>query len=360
MKRNFNLKNVKSIRFNVNFEGVGCVNFDETSQKWFLKAAGLLKGDASTNDNNLFAKKVFFSEGEDEYGFKYKVSSECIRHAIFDDTMPYQNPTVANIPSTLYTAIAHPDMLTRGYVITRGKDGKDALRKKSIFAISDAVEVGSCRHLMDFDFHTRSGNKKDGNAEADTKSTSIYRKENVGNLNYTSSGFINLLEAQFISADLLYDRMAVDVDGGVCEEIYLSTLKRNLVNFDPKFRHYYKTNCIVKDEFSERGILLNEESVDMLVKRLLKNILNIHIERRGAYLNTMSLTIWVNTNEGESESFEVTLDNIDDFYFGYYPSYTEADNELIKKNKEKMDAHRELVKSENTNKNKEEDSHSLF
>lgn len=336
----FKFFNVKSIRFDANFEGTGCVNFDETSQKWFLIAAGMLKGDGATHDNNLFAKKVFYTEENGSYGFNYKVSSECVRHGIFNDSMPYQNPSLQNIPTVLYSAIAHPDMITRGYMITRGKT-ENALRKKSIFAISDAVEVGPHRHTVDFDFHTRSGNKNDGNVETEAKSTSIYRIENVGNLNYKSTGFINLSEAQFISADILYDRMAVDTDGGLFDDIYLTSLKRNMVNFDPKFGHYYKSDCVSKDEFSERGILLNEESVNMLVKRLLKNILNVNIERRGAYFKTTSLTIWVNTTEGESEPVEVTLNNIDDFYFGYCQTYTEADNELINRNRELLKAYKE-------------------
>lgn len=324
MKR-FN--NVTSIKFNLNLDGSGCVNFDDKEQKWFLVANKLFGGESATNDNNCFSKKNFYKDEDGKVGFKHKVSSECLRHSIFESSMPYQNPTLQNIPEVMYAAIAHPDMILRGYTITRGKS-ENALRKKSVFSISDAEEIGPCRYSTSFDFHSRSGKKGTDNGS----DTSIYKIENVGKLSYIAEGFINLSETQFISADLLYDRMAVDTNGGLHEKIYLSELKNNMVNFEPSFKYYYMNNSLTKDEWAERGILLNEESVDMLVKRLLRNILNISVNRRGAYLRATSLKLWVNTTDGDSTLVDITLDNIDDFFFGCHCKYNEADAELIKKN----------------------------
>ena len=66
---------------------------------------------------------------------------------------------------------------------------------------------------------------------------------------------------------------------------------------------------------------------------MLKNILNISIIRRNAFLETDKLTIYVYTDNG-IETVDVTNDNIDSFNFEYVTNYLEASEEKIKSNKE--------------------------
>lgn len=316
-------ENVNAIGIKATFKGNGCVNFDAGEQKFELMGMGLLKG--KVNDNKSYAKKVYYKDANGNTTFLYKVSSECVRHAIFSENMPYQSPTITAVPQVLYNALAMPSMLTRGYMIA---NKNFALKRKSPLTITDAVEDGEKRSVISFDFHTRCGEKNVAKCEDESKDTTIYSVENVGNVTYKADGNIDLQELQFISADVLYDRMAVNVDGGKFEKIYLDALKHNLPNFDPKFGYYFIKNTIYQDEWAERGIMLNEESVDYLAKYILKNILNVKVVKRNAIFEIESLKITVN-----GEEIEVTKDNINDFYFGVAEKYQQASEDKILANK---------------------------
>lgn len=331
-----NFKNVRAIKFAAEFDGMGCVNFDSSTQNYFLNANGL-GSETTTNKNVLLAKKIFKNlvndEGKNRAKFKYKVSSECIRHAMYEDVMPFQNPNISSVPTILYNAIAMPCYITRGYMFT--PQNCNSLRKKSSVTVCDAVENGEWRSSLTFDFHSRTGEKNTSVKEdGDPKDTTIYNIENVGNITYTSEGYIDMTELQFIPADPLYDRMAIDADGGVNERIYLDALKRNLPTFDGNFDYYYIDNTYCQDEWAERGILLNTESVNYLVKDILKRIMNVNVIRRNAYFKFKSLKIAVIMDGGDTEQWiDITPSNVDTFNFEYFCKYSIADENKIAANK---------------------------
>lgn len=338
-----NFKNVRSIQFELTLNGQGCVNFDSAEQLEFLRSVGIVKyGDPSFYNkgkaltNVLFSKKNFRKSDDGTTEYHVKVSSECLRNAIFKNGMPNQSPTIMNIPHVLYAAIAHPDSLIRGYMYA---DKKGTLKKKSPLYVTDAEEQGAWRTSIATDFHSRSGQKEsnEGKDSADAKDTSIYKIENIGNITYIAHGGIDVQELGFISADPIYDRMAVNVDGGVNETIFLDVLSKNLDIDRPEFKYYYLDNTYTADEWAERGILLDNNSINKLIKRVLKNILNININRRNAYLMTNSLNITVFTDNG-AETIEVTTDNIDDLYFDCVTNYVEASEETILANKKMIDS----------------------
>lgn len=348
-------KNVRAIEFVAEFDGVGCVNFDSKSQNYFLNTSGL-GCDATFNENVKLAKKLFKNvvtpEGKNVSLFKYKVSSECLRHAMYEDVMPFQNPGIAAMPHVFYNAIAMPCYLTRGYTFTQ-KDA-NTLQKTSAVSITDAFENGEWHNKISFDFHSRSGEKDTTKKEdGEQKDTTIYNVENVGNNTYTSEGYIDLTELQFISADPLYSRMAIDADGGVNEQIYLNALKNNFPSFNGGFDYYYIKNTYSNDEWAERGILLDKDSVNFLVKDILKRIMNVNIIRRNAYLKFKSLSISIIMDGGMTEKkITITPDNIDDFTFEYFCKYSIADENKIKANKEMVkkmkENSKELKKKENS------------
>lgn len=354
-----NFKNVRAIKFTTYFSGNGCVNFDSGEQSYFLSKAKLYSG--MIHKNVLFAKKIFKTDigenGETTYKFKFKISSECLRHSIFEETIPFQNPNIMAIPHVLYNAIAMPDQIIRGYMFAQNTI--NSLRKRSALTICDAVEEGMWRDTTVFDFHSRSGEKdKTVKNDGDGGDTTIYSIENVGNLKYKADGFIDLTELQFISGDVIYDRMAVDADGGANEIIYLDALKRNFPSLNPHFDYYYMANAYSKDEWGERGILLDFESVNSMVISTLKNIMKININHRNANLIFDKLVIKVicDGNE-ESEEIEITPSNVDEFYFKYFTKYLPADAELIKNNKNIIAKAKEKAKddkkSKDTKKSKE-------
>ena len=359
-----NFKNVRAIEFVANFEGVGCVNFDSKSQRYFLNATGL-GCDATMNDNVLLAKKIFKNvvdeDGKNKSLFKYKVSSECIRHAMYEDVMPFQNPSISSIPTIFYNALAMPCFLTRGYMFT--PQDSNTLRKKSVVTVCDAFENGEWRNKLTFDFHTRSGQKDvSKKEEGDQKDTTIYNIENVGNLTYASEGYIDLTELQFIPGDPAYDRMGIDADGGVNERIYLEALKRNLPTFNGDFDYYYINNTYCGDEWAERGILLDTNSVNTLVKDILKRIMSVNIVRRNAYLKFKTLKIAVVMDGGNTEKWiEITPSNLNEFNFEYFCKYSMADenkivanNELVNKIKAELKANKKEKKNKGKSKKNED------
>lgn len=334
-------KNVRSIQFELTLKGDGCVNFDSTEQLEYLRSVNIVKyGDSSFYNNGkalsniLFSKKTFRTSPENDKIVEYhvKVSSECLRNAIFKEGMPFQSPTIMNIPHVLYSALAHPVSLVRGYMYA---SKTVSLKKKSPLYITDAEEVGVWRRSIATDFHSRSGQKEsnEGKGSDDSKDNSIYKIENVGKATYVAKGGIDVQELGFISADPIYERMAVNVDGGANEIIYLNTLSKNLNINTPEFKYYYLNNSYTGDEWAERGILLNNEAVNNLIKNTLQNILNISIIRRNAFLKTDKLTIYVYTDSGV-ETVEVTDDNINSLNFEYVTNYLEASEDKIKSNKE--------------------------
>ena len=257
-----------------------------------------------------------------------------------------------NIPQVLNRAIATPDLVLRGYLYTE-KDGV-SIKKKSPFFITDA-EDKIWKDSISVDFHTRSGEKElnNGKDSNEAKDTSVYNIENVGSAKYFAKGGIDVQELRFISADPLYDRMAVNVDGGENEKIYMSELEKGMVNFKPEMKYYYLENSYTSDNWAERGILLNDESVDMLIKRLFKQMLEIEVVRRNAYLKTEALIVTVNCDGGEKHEIEVNLSNYNDFTFECVNSYKEADETKICANKELAIAQKEVKKSRGKKGNKE-------
>ena len=88
---------MKSVLIDVTFEGNGIVNFDDGERQMDILRAigmkGILHKDIG-NKNIKIAKHEYYpikvSEENDEvkYGYKIKVSSDCLRNAIFGDTPP--------------------------------------------------------------------------------------------------------------------------------------------------------------------------------------------------------------------------------------------------------------------------------
>lgn len=346
-------KDAKSIQFELTLEGEGCVNYDSSEQLTFLRNVGLVNKTDTAFFNNgkplkniLLSKKNFRRSPDDENVIEYhvKVSSECLRNAIFKEGIPLQSPTVMTLPLILYRAIAHPDSLIRGYLYTT--KGGISLKKKSPICITDAEEVGPWRRSIATDFHSRSGEKelKNDKDSDSPKDNTIYKIENVGNVTYKAKGVIDLQELAFISGDPLYDRMAVDVDGGENCKLYLDTLKQ-YTNKEHEFKYYYLQNAYTSDEWAERGILLDNETVNKLIKRALYGMLNISIIRRNSFLKTKELNVTINLSNGKTETVTLTKENIDDFNIEFVSNYIESDFDKIKANKEELEKIKKNKKS---------------
>ena len=343
-------KKIKRINFNLLLDGYGCVNSDSKEQVPFLTHTGIVSWNDSgfVKDNKplsnvILTKKNFRLTEDGVYEYRVKISSESLKNNIFN-SMRFQNSSLVNVPIAFYKALANPDLIARGY--TYPKKGGVTVKKKGVLCLTDAEEQGPWRRYINTDFHSRSGMKesKEGKNSNDPKDTSIYKIENVGSVKYLAKGAIDVSELRFIPADPIYERLSVDVDGGQYEEIYMNELVKNSVNFTPEFKYYYLENSYTADEFAERGIMLNDETLDAYIKRIIKNMLNIDILKRNGYLKTEKLTLMITYTNGEQETIDVTLDMVDDFSFDCVNPYKEADMEKIKANTEMMEINKNKKK----------------
>lgn len=333
-------ENVKSIKFDVTFNGIGCVNFDGNQQKDSLINGKFIDYEIAKNKNTKYAKRYF-----DKDCFRYKVSSDCIRHEMYKDCMEFQNTTLSYLPHILYRAIAQPQYLERGYMFTNFHQ----MKKKSSYCITPAISETEHKKVH-MELMSKSGYKGDKQIEDNDKgNTSLFFIENVGEETYHSEGSIDLTEMQFLSMDMLYDRLGVDVDGGANEKIFMDAMKENYGE-DTKIGYYYIKSSVTQDEFAERGILLNKQSVDFMVKDIIKRIMKIQIWRKDARFQFKNIKVVVNFENSMTEEIKINnIQDIDDYIFLYYTKYNEADEEKIKANKNKI---KELIENDKEDKKK--------
>jgi len=355
-------KQLKSIRFEVGYDGKGLINADSSEQGWTLRHKGIMpKGayvkNGSLVNNIMYAKKNFEDDvdenGKDVSRFRYKISGDSLRHAIYKEEMPFYNENIMQLPHVLIHAIATPALMTRGYLYI--PTGRSPLTKTSVLHITDAEEVGRAHTIVDFDIHSKSVKKESNNVndsmdddsddmknETKTKSaTSLFYTENVGHHKYVATGSIDLQELQFISGDKSYGRCAIDQN---MLSMYMEALKRNLTHDNFQHGYYYMGNSYTQDEWAEEGILLSQDNVDELAKYLLRNIYNMTILRRTAELRVDYLKLIFDDGE---EYVIKSVSDIDNFRFEVIGKYRAADDALIKANYAKMEEINKIAKETN-------------
>lgn len=352
------LENVKSLEAKITFRGKGVINADEgKSHSWFLYNKGLY---ATKNENIKFAKKSFvdeYDENEKEWKtkFKYKVSSDCLRHAMFEREMAFYNNALMDVPTAFYNSIATPALVARGYMFAKTNKNETkgwSAKKKSIFTISSAIAEMNPADKVYAEFCSKAGSKKSKDeTDADAKSdTSVHAVESVGEYEYVSSMFVDLCEAQFISMDNLFDRCAVPFErhGVEYKKVYFDALKRNFnTQEDFEIKNYCLSTSVMGDEFAEEGVKLTKEMVNTLVHMILNRIVNLKIDRpsNGGYMEFSRMTVRVNMDNGEFKEFEVKNENdVKDIVFEYYDCYKEADAKAVAHRKHIM----ETLKEENS------------
>ena len=339
--KNFN--NIKSITGKVTFNGTGSINNDSNYQKNVLSELGFKVNGAKSSfyGNVTYHKKEFFKEnGKNK--FRYKVSHDCIRHAMFNEEMPYYNGGLILLPQVLYNGITSPTMIARGYMFA--EDGL-SIKKKSAFCISDALSKDVCDKIV-VETCSRAGERgeektyevidENGETKIITEgATSLFARENVGEHEYEATFGIDLTELQFIPLDDFYERKSANINTKELLELYTSCMKRNFETSEEiEKKPYYLKTSIMGEECAEEGILLTEEMVNKVIHTILNNLIKTRIERpsQGGFFNFKSMELTINFADGSEKTTTVTSENdINDIFFGYEQVYFEADDEKIKK-----------------------------
>lgn len=277
---------LKSILFKGKIKGNGIVNYDGKDQKWMLKKYKYDEwGNALKFDNIKIAKHAIVRSGNDDngkpqYDVRLKISSNCLRNAIFKEDHPFQNPMIMHSKKLLNMSIASIAGLLRGYMFEQ--EGFTGLKRKSPVIITDAEQTAGA--LSTIDLHTTSGAKRTKESEDDSSDTSLFYKETVGDAEYSFKGAINLADLQFISLSDTFDRMAVNPDD--FQTLYRPHLETSVGSKvdDPAF---YLMNSAV-NAVPEEGVLLSQNQTALLVKEFFKRLLALNIMRNASGYASLS------------------------------------------------------------------------
>ena len=257
-------QNLTSIKIVAYFKGQGIVNFDSTDQKWMLnESAG---ASIVTHDNTKIGKAAYRVTEDGKIARTLKVSSQCIRQAIYHMT---HNPNIMYSPALFNDYISSNPAILMGYMYANEKRG--AAKRKSPLTVTDALEISGA--IPTFNTHSNSGDRND---------TSLYYVEEIGTTRFECSMFIDLSELKHIVLSDTFSRNSVFPDG---EEAFKTALRAKQGEIQDG---YYK--MVGEDgTVPEYGVELSDDAVVKLVNDLLSHIKQLRIVRANGYLEFDSM-----------------------------------------------------------------------
>lgn len=328
------MSKVKHINFKYELEGNGIVNYDSGDQKFLWNRESRDNDNKTTftsaNNNNKYAKKVYFRDANGKLDYKIKISFNSLRNAIFSNDAIATNPSISHHKSLLNSFIGSVLGILRGYMFTSSTDN---FKKSSPLTITDAIQTNNSVSTMEM--FTRSGQKSVGDDSSDSDTT-LFNMETIGNITYEGNGCIDLQNLEFLSADHIFDRYAFNSDDYSILEQFL---KVNIPNFNSELGYYtLKTSAI---DVAEYGIKFSDENMLFLIKEVLKRILAINITRSSSYAKLSKLSIELVYNPlNPSENVWVDINSIEDIdklSFDIDESYILADETEVKKQREEIE-----------------------
>lgn len=287
---------IKSVDFRILAYGHGVVNWNGSTS--------LMLDNGLTVKNHILPKLRGYSSLSGkvrlETGYKYLkkandinfeetplyISQNCIRHHLFRDHA-YDSHYIKS--HNLIETLASITGLIRGYAVPESQ-----CHRASPLFLSDFVDQ---LHNGNFEQMSRSGPKerkfnKDGNEVA---SNSFFSRTTFGDTEYIAYGSINIEKLQFISLDKKFDRasMIIHEEEGyqVAERIQefiqsLDSTREAKVTFHS---NYVRQGTIYHE--GEAGILLNNISIDILVKETLNMLENLVIQQAQGYMYVETLDV---------------------------------------------------------------------
>lgn len=274
---------VKSILFKAVFEGKGVVNYEGCNKhtEHLLNEHCGYHYDYKHENQNI-AKRVIMKNDEGTgYKDSLKVSSNCIRRAIFGKNVSTNN--ILSNDKFAMEYVSSLDYILRGRVLASKDTGKN---KTSSLCISYLQERNNS--LITNDVHTTSSEQLSSN--------SYYYKDEVGKVIYDTDGFILLNELEFMCAD----NGATELKSSWLEhdnnnEPMLNAFFRKRYGRVPYAVGYYSDTTDLISYSARYGIKFDDEFRLYCVKQLLKLIYKAEITRtQGAYLYLSELKIKLN------------------------------------------------------------------
>jgi hypothetical protein len=267
---------VKNILFKMKIKGNGIVNYDSSEQKWMINRTSLSHM-RTRHDNISFAKKRFYGTPE-ETTYKIVISSDCLRHDIFRTDAQFHSPNVMNQENLLTAFIASPASLLRGYMFA----GKDVTyKRKSPFIITAAEQTNNAISYIET---FASSAAKNSDKDKEIADNTFYKKEVIGEIEYEATGFIDLMNLQFVSCDQVFDRYSFNPD---LFNVYKQFMQSRMPSFDAELGYYQIDGSIV--EIPEYGFKISNDNVNELVRSLFERMVTMSIRRKDAYAQTSEL-----------------------------------------------------------------------
>lgn len=313
---------MKNLLVKLDLNGHGVVNYDSSDQKYVLKKTYL---NSSNYDNVSYAKKVFFKDKEDEnkLDFKLKISHDCMLKNAFSDDMISRNPNIAHNNYVLYSHISNPMAIALGYLFPLKKENENTLKRTNSITLTDAIQTCNAKSFIDV--FSKSGEKTtddDQDITSKLKDNTLYYRERVGDIKYSTKAIIDVMNLQFISGDHVFDRYNLNPD---LFELYKENLKKHLPKFDGELGYYQLKNSLIN--IPELGFLLSKDEINFIVKMILKKLLALTIRRKDSYARTELMKIKI-VNDPIEDTFDnpndwITLKNNDqidalDFNIDYF------------------------------------------
>jgi len=339
---------VKEIIFKVKLKGNGVVNFGDKEDKKNYKRSNLNSKFGSRHDNVNYANKNLYKNGSifikdkdgndielDDLSYKLVISSNSLRHDIFKMDAMNQSPNITHNEAILYSYIASPANILRGYMFT--SKGAETIKRTTPITIVAAEQT--CNAVSTIKISSRSGMK---NIDPDKKDNTLYYKESVGAIEYATHGSIDLMGLQFVSCDVLFNRYSYNPD---YFELYKTFLKSRIDNFDSELGYYMQKKSII--DIPEFGFKFSNENVVQLVKEFFQRLIRVNILRSGAYAKVVSVDYKLvydaieDTLEDEDNWVTIKSDsdiNDIDFEFEEYYLKEEEDSERIEMAKKEKEA----------------------
>ena len=360
----------KLITFKMELKGRGVVNYDSFDcQKSFLTNHCDVERSRYRHNNVKVAKKDPFKLTEPivktdingniirvvDCDYNLKISSDCLKNAIFSDDAQIHNTKVylSNPVLAHYTTSIHK--LLRGYA---SLSTDVPLTRKSALFISDAIQTSGAQILLEC--HSNSGPKEKTDDEG---STSLYYLEQVGHTHYEAEGTIKLKELQFMSADPSFGRMMLKPEWFEGESPLITRAFEAHYGKAPfKIGYFTSSTTTYSKRVAEFGIRLSDDFIKFLVREQLKRLLNMHIIRARGIAYTTNLKVKL-VEDGLGANFEsnegwieINADNVDSFDFDMFDFYDESSEELVSETKGEIErsdkVSSKLKKEKNTNRKK--------
>lgn len=328
------MKKLKAIKFRAKVKGNGIVNYDGDQKQLVLnhKFDTLIipkKKDNSYVDSVNFAKKALYKNVEtDEVDYRIKISSDCMRKAIFSED-EHINPAIVNSDSLFSVFTLSPVGLLRGYFNT----DRNAAETGFSYSRSSPVTVTAAIQVPDEDGNLAKSYIEACNSSGTRTDNSFFNRENVGDICYEFEGRIDIKKLQFISADPVFDRIGIKSDW-VTSGLAQSRIKAHYGE-DADFKCGIFSSSVknIGKAYCEHGILLGHNVQEKLIRYFFEHLINARIDRARAYAEVTDVEV-APVYDILEESEWVSVDNASFLNDEYYTFYEEcSDDELCERTK---------------------------